>query len=70
MVRGSEAAQSGIAGGGFIGLEMAEQLARRGLDVTIIDSKDQVLPPLIVKWPKLCTMNSEAWRQAGTRGAD
>jgi len=35
-----------IAGGGFIGLEMAEQLARRGLDVTLIDCKDQVLTPI------------------------
>jgi len=35
-----------IAGGGFIGLEMAEQLARRGLDVTLIDGKDQVLAPI------------------------
>ncbi len=35
-----------VAGGGFIGLEMAEQLARRGLDVTLIDGKDQVLTPI------------------------
>ncbi|MDR3617636.1 MAG: FAD-dependent oxidoreductase [Candidatus Obscuribacterales bacterium] len=35
-----------IAGGGFIGLEMAEQLTRKGLSVTLIDSKDQVLAPI------------------------
>lgn len=35
-----------IAGGGFIGLEMAEQLAQRGLSVTLIDGKDQVLTPI------------------------
>mgnify|MGYP000311003376 CR=1 FL=1 len=35
-----------VAGGGFIGLEMAEQLTRRGLDVTVIDASDQVLAPL------------------------
>jgi len=35
-----------IAGGGFIGLEMAEQLVRRGLEVTLIDGKDQVLAPI------------------------
>lgn len=35
-----------IAGGGFIGLEMAEQFVRRGLDVTLIDSSEQVLAPL------------------------
>ncbi|MCW5822326.1 MAG: FAD-dependent oxidoreductase [Cyanobacteria bacterium TGS_CYA1] len=35
-----------VAGGGFIGLEMAEQLVRRGLEVTLIDGKDQVLAPV------------------------
>ncbi|MFA6211146.1 MAG: FAD-dependent oxidoreductase [Candidatus Obscuribacterales bacterium] len=42
-----------VAGGGFIGLEMAEQLVRRGLDVTLIDSKDQVLAPLDVEMAEL-----------------
>jgi NADPH-dependent 2,4-dienoyl-CoA reductase/sulfur reductase-like enzyme/rhodanese-related sulfurtransferase len=35
-----------IVGGGFIGLEMAENLARRGLRVAIIEMCDQVMPPL------------------------
>lgn len=35
-----------VAGGGFIGLEMAEQLPRRGLNVTLIDGKKQVLTPI------------------------
>lgn len=35
-----------IAGGGFIGLETAEQFRRRGMEVTLIDSSDQVLTPL------------------------
>lgn len=35
-----------IAGAGFIGLEMAENLARRGLDVTIVEATDQVMPPM------------------------
>lgn len=35
-----------VAGGGFIGLEMAEQLARRGLDVTLIDGKEHVMAPI------------------------
>jgi len=34
-----------IAGGGFIGLEVAEQLHRRGLSVTVIDSNEQLLMP-------------------------
>ncbi|HUJ25690.1 MAG TPA: FAD-dependent oxidoreductase [Myxococcales bacterium] len=34
-----------IVGGGFIGLEMAENLARRGLSVTIVEKAAQLLPP-------------------------
>ncbi|MEI6278790.1 MAG: FAD-dependent oxidoreductase [Verrucomicrobiae bacterium] len=35
-----------VVGGGFIGLEMAENLIRRGLDVTVVELLDQVMPPL------------------------
>ena len=35
-----------IVGGGFVGLEMAENLARRGILVTVVEMLDQVLPPL------------------------
>lgn len=35
-----------IAGAGFIGLEVAEALRHRGLEVTVVDLADQVLPPL------------------------
>jgi len=35
-----------IVGGGFIGLEMAENLRRRGLDVDLVEMLDQVMPPL------------------------
>lgn len=34
-----------IAGGGFIGLEMAEQLHRLGMKLTVVDSNDQLLTP-------------------------
>jgi len=34
------------AGGGFIGLEVAEQFERRGFNVTVIDANPQVLKPL------------------------
>lgn len=40
------ASHAAVVGGGFIGLEMAENLARRGLLVTVIESANQVLPPL------------------------
>lgn len=35
-----------VIGGGFIGLEMAENLAHAGLDVTLLEMQDQVLAPL------------------------
>ena len=35
-----------VIGGGFIGLEMAENLVRRGLTVTILEKLPQVMPPL------------------------
>lgn len=35
-----------VVGGGFIGLEMAENLIHRGLDVTVVEMLDQVMPPL------------------------
>jgi NADPH-dependent 2,4-dienoyl-CoA reductase/sulfur reductase-like enzyme/rhodanese-related sulfurtransferase len=35
-----------VIGGGFIGLEMVENLVHRGLEVTLIEKLDQVMPPL------------------------
>jgi NADPH-dependent 2,4-dienoyl-CoA reductase/sulfur reductase-like enzyme/peroxiredoxin family protein/rhodanese-related sulfurtransferase/TusA-related sulfurtransferase len=35
-----------VVGGGFIGLEMAENLAHRGAAVTVIEALDQVMAPL------------------------
>lgn len=38
--------RAAVIGAGFIGLEMAEQLTHRGMEVTVIELADQVLPPL------------------------
>src|SRR6188768_857863 len=35
-----------VVGGGFIGLEMAENLVHRGIEVTIIEMANQLMPPL------------------------
>ncbi len=35
-----------VVGGGFIGLEMVENFAHRGLEVTLIEKFNQVMPPL------------------------
>jgi NADPH-dependent 2,4-dienoyl-CoA reductase/sulfur reductase-like enzyme/rhodanese-related sulfurtransferase/TusA-related sulfurtransferase len=37
--------QAVVVGGGFIGLEMAENLAHKGVKVKIIEMLDQVMPP-------------------------
>lgn len=38
-----------IIGGGFIGLEMAENLHKRGIDVTLIEASNQVMSPLDIE---------------------
>ena len=42
-----------VVGGGFIGLEMAENLTRRGFDVTVLEMADQVLTPLDLEYGRL-----------------
>lgn len=38
--------RAAVVGGGLIGLEMTENLVRRGLRVTVLEQQDQLLPPL------------------------
>jgi NADPH-dependent 2,4-dienoyl-CoA reductase/sulfur reductase-like enzyme/rhodanese-related sulfurtransferase len=38
-----------VVGGGFIGLEMVENLVHRGFDVTLVEMSGQVLPPVDVE---------------------
>ena len=35
-----------VVGGGFIGLEMTENLANLGLNVTVVEADDQLMPPI------------------------
>lgn len=53
-----------IVGGGFIGLEIAEQLKNRGLDVTLIDSGPQVLAPLD---PEMANLVHQALSEHGIK---
>jgi NADPH-dependent 2,4-dienoyl-CoA reductase/sulfur reductase-like enzyme/rhodanese-related sulfurtransferase len=48
-----------VVGGGFIGLEMAENLVLRGLDVTLVEMIDQVLPPLDPEMARLVERHVE-----------
>lgn len=42
----SGAASAVVIGGGFIGIELAENLRHRGLDVTVVEAAPQVMTPL------------------------
>jgi NADPH-dependent 2,4-dienoyl-CoA reductase/sulfur reductase-like enzyme/rhodanese-related sulfurtransferase len=45
-IRESTGCRAVVVGGGYIGLEMAEQLKRRGLEVTVVEALSQVMTPL------------------------
>jgi NADPH-dependent 2,4-dienoyl-CoA reductase/sulfur reductase-like enzyme/rhodanese-related sulfurtransferase len=53
-----------VVGGGFIGLEMAENLQRRGLAVTVVELADQLMPPLD---PEMSVPVRERMLAAGVR---
>jgi NADPH-dependent 2,4-dienoyl-CoA reductase/sulfur reductase-like enzyme len=46
LVQSGKLTRAAVIGGGFIGLEMAENLAHAGLDVSLIEAMDQVMAPL------------------------
>ena len=54
IIEATEAGMRAVAiGAGFIGLEMAEQLHRKGLSVELVELQDQVLPQLDKKMTML-----------------
>jgi NADPH-dependent 2,4-dienoyl-CoA reductase/sulfur reductase-like enzyme/rhodanese-related sulfurtransferase len=50
---GWEKRQAVVVGGGFIGLEMVENLVERGLSVTLVEKLNQVMPPLDTEMARL-----------------
>ncbi len=46
QIREKNAKSAVVVGGGFIGLEMAENLRHAGLNVTVVEALDQVMAPL------------------------
>ncbi|NOR79654.1 MAG: CoA-disulfide reductase, partial [Methyloprofundus sp.] len=57
----AKAKRAVIIGGGFIGLEMAENLSHLGLQVSIIEMATQVMPPLdadMASYVKTCLENN------------
>lgn len=53
-----------VVGGGFIGVEMAENLREAGLDVTLVQSSGQILAPFD---PELASMLQAELERAGVR---
>ena len=49
--------KAAVIGGGFIGLEMAENLKHRGLDVSIVEMQNQVMAPLDLEMANLIHEN-------------
>ncbi len=45
-IKGCKVRRAVVVGGGFIGLEMTENLNRLGFEVTIVEMQDQVMPAL------------------------
>ncbi|MFD0670312.1 DsrE/DsrF/DrsH-like family protein [Cohnella sp. GCM10027633] len=52
-VDAGRASRATIVGGGFIGIEMAESLRERGLEVTLAERGDQLLKPLDVEMARI-----------------
>jgi NADPH-dependent 2,4-dienoyl-CoA reductase/sulfur reductase-like enzyme/rhodanese-related sulfurtransferase len=53
-----------VVGGGFIGLEVAENLVRRGLSVTVVEAAPQVMTPLD---PEMSALVAARVRAAGVQ---
>ncbi len=48
-----------VIGGGFIGLEMAENLHERGIEVSLIEAQNQVMPPIDYDMAQLLAENMD-----------
>ena len=54
MINAAGGAKSvAVIGGGFIGLELAENLRHRGLAVTVVEAMDQVMAPLDIEMAEM-----------------
>jgi len=55
----TKAKRAVVVGGGFIGLEMAENLVHLGLEVALVEMLDQVMPPLDPEMARLVESHLE-----------
>ncbi len=63
-IKGESPASAVVVGGGFIGIEAAENLARRGMSVTLIQMEGQVMLPF--DYDMACILHAEL-RRCGVR---
>jgi NADPH-dependent 2,4-dienoyl-CoA reductase/sulfur reductase-like enzyme/rhodanese-related sulfurtransferase len=63
-LKGTQTKRAVVIGGGFIGLEMVENLVHLDIDVTLIEKMDQVMPPLD---PELALLVKRRLEQNGVR---
>lgn len=57
MIKEQNVHSAAVIGGGFIGLEMAENLRHQGLDVSLIEMLDQVMAPMDYEMAQLLHEN-------------
>lgn len=60
MARADGVRSAAVIGGGFIGLEVAENLRHAGLDVSIVEMLDQVMAPMDYEMAQILHENIEA----------
>lgn len=60
MARANGVRSAAVIGGGFIGLEVAENLRHAGLDVSIVEMLDQVMAPMDYEMAQVLHENIEA----------
>ncbi|OKL50659.1 FAD-dependent oxidoreductase [Boudabousia marimammalium] len=66
----TNAKSAALIGGGFIGLELAENLVKRGMDVTVIEKAAQILAPLDPEMANIVTKHLEKNGVKVITGAD
>lgn len=64
-IEGQKLRRAVIIGAGYIGVEMAEALVRRGLDVTMVEIFDQIMPQFLDY--DMATLAAKQLRQKGVR---
>jgi pyruvate/2-oxoglutarate dehydrogenase complex dihydrolipoamide dehydrogenase (E3) component/rhodanese-related sulfurtransferase len=60
FIRRKEPRTAVVAGGGFIGLEMAEALHSRGLKVNVVEKLGQLMPPLDIEFADMVRQHLES----------